>query len=220
MEDRRNGNRIKHRISWIDTLSKFISIPDQESYQSLNGVNHYDTWQIYELLHNAESLVSMFQYETLDLLHDIVQSTMAPYEVTIVLGLDLGWTEQLLLSTTRIFPWKWDRCWRLPKKNNRAPDSGFAEPVLQEGECRFSQQGHNQQSGLDQGSHKHRDSEHQFAGKASFTKGRRASKLPSWRMDPAWRRMILMICLNMCTLGELGSHPQSLGISWQFPTTL
>ena len=46
----------------------------------------------------------MFQYETLDLLHDIVQSTMAPYEVTIVLGLDLGWTEQLLLSTTRIFP--------------------------------------------------------------------------------------------------------------------
>ena len=73
--------------------------------------------------------------------------------------------------------WKWDRCWRLPKKNNRAPDSGFAEPVLQEGECRFSQQGHNQQSGLDQGSHKHRDSEHQFAGKASFTKGKKGKQI-------------------------------------------
>ena len=61
VEDRGNGNRIKHRISWIATLSKFTWIPespDQGSCQSLHGVYRYDTWRIDELLHNAESRVS------------------------------------------------------------------------------------------------------------------------------------------------------------------
>ena len=49
MEDSRNANRIKHRISWIATLSQFTWIPDQESYQSLHGVYRYDTWQTDEL---------------------------------------------------------------------------------------------------------------------------------------------------------------------------
>ena len=67
LEDPRNGNCINHQISWIATLSKFTWIPDPGSYQSLHGIYRYDTWQIDELLHNAESLVSTFQYETRDL---------------------------------------------------------------------------------------------------------------------------------------------------------
>ena len=72
VEDRRNGNRTKHRISWMATLSKFTWIQDQGSCQSLHGVYRYDTWQIDELLHNADSLVSTFQYETRDLRDDMV----------------------------------------------------------------------------------------------------------------------------------------------------
>ena len=49
VEDRRNGNRIKNRISWIATLSKFTWIPDQKSCQSINGFYCYETWQINDL---------------------------------------------------------------------------------------------------------------------------------------------------------------------------
>ena len=70
----------RHFIPWI---------PDQESCQGINGVYCYNTWQIDDPLHNAESLVSTFQYETRDLRHDVVQSTMPPYEhVLVSLGLD------------------------------------------------------------------------------------------------------------------------------------
>ena len=89
VEDRRNGNSIKYQISWIATLSKFTWVPDQGSCQDLHGVYRYDTWQIDELLHNAVSLVSTFQYEARDLQHDMVQATMLPWEdVLVSLGLD------------------------------------------------------------------------------------------------------------------------------------
>ena len=166
-------------------------------------MNHYDTWQIYELLHNAESLVSTFQYETLDLLHDMVQSTVAPYEEVLVsLGLDrtivtlydqnisLAVESMHALSAIHskepmvagadskkqrflscyskahdkdkvksntpgvnladdpeppvtsfqfhILSSKMGQMLKAADKNNRAPDAGFAEPVLREGECNAS----------------------------------------------------------------------------------
>ena len=42
---------------------------------------------------------------------------------------------------------------------------------------KFNPQGRNQQSGSDQGSRKRKDSEHQFAGKASSTKGKKSNQI-------------------------------------------
>ena len=72
-----------------------------------SAAHRNDTWQVNELsrLQNADSLVSTFQYETRDLRHDKVQSTMPPYEEMLVsLGLDGTVVSNLLPSMIRIVP--------------------------------------------------------------------------------------------------------------------
>ena len=73
VEDRMNGNSTKYNISCISTLSKFFTwIPDGEFCTRTNGVYRYDLRQTDELLQDAESLATTFQYETRDPLHDMM----------------------------------------------------------------------------------------------------------------------------------------------------
>ena len=88
VEDRRNGNRIKNRISWNATLSKFAWIPDQGSCQGLHGMTRGRSTNCCKMQYLLYS-VSTFQYEARDLRHDMVQATMPPWEdVLVSLGLD------------------------------------------------------------------------------------------------------------------------------------
>ena len=105
---------------------------------------------------------------------------------------------------------------------NQSSQKENAQPI------KSNQQARNQQSGSDQGSpRKRKDSEHQFAGKASSTKtkkGNLASSLLSERVDPARKMIVLRPVINpirypnTLILAGLGFHRQSA--TWQVCATI
>ena len=101
---------------------------------------------------------------------------------------------------------------------NQSSQKENAQPI------KSNQQARNQQSGSDQGSRKRKDSEHQFAGKASSTKtkkGNLASSLFSERVDPARKMIVLRLVMNPNTLilAGLGFHRRQ-SATWRVCATI